>query len=53
VKAATCGESTKEVIMTKLWKLFGPGFLALGGAKASTLGIGGLVEEDENSRFNP
>lgn len=39
--------------MTKLWTLFGPGLLTLGRAKVSTLGIGGLVEEDENSRFDP
>lgn len=37
--------------MTKLFKLFGSRLLTLGGAKASTMGVGGLIEEDEATRF--
>ena len=39
--------------MTKLFKLFSVRLLTLGGAKASTLGLQGNVEEDEITRFNP
>lgn len=38
--------------MTKLFKLFSVRLLTLGGAKASTFGIEGKLEEDEVSRFN-
>lgn len=43
----------KEVCMTRLRKLFRVRLLTLGGAKASTQGLGGQIEEDEVSRFNP
>jgi hypothetical protein len=41
----------KEVVMTKLFKLFSLRLLTLGSAKASTLGVEGQLEEDEISRF--
>lgn len=47
------GETLKEVVMTRLFKLFSVRLLSLGGAKASTLGLEGKVEEDDITRFNP
>lgn len=39
--------------MTKLFHLFGVRLLVLGGAKASTMGQEGLVEEDGAIAYNP
>jgi len=46
-------DESKETTMTRMFKLFACRLLDVGGAKASTMGLGGNVIEDDESYFKP